>query len=49
MTARCRVFAMEQADTDDLHDITQKAFWRKISDIFTQTKQMSIRTQKCLI
>lgn len=40
LTARCRVFAMEQDDVDQNHDITQEAFWRKLQNVFEQTAQM---------
>ena len=40
LTARCRVYAMEQEYTGEEHDLTQKAFWRNLQNIFTETKEM---------
>jgi len=40
LTARCRVYAMEQEYADDERDTTQKAFWRNLQNIFTETKEM---------
>lgn len=40
LTARCRVYAMEQEYTGEEHDLTQRAFWRNLQNIFTETKEM---------
>ncbi|MGI8641724.1 MAG: hypothetical protein ACR2MG_17490 [Pyrinomonadaceae bacterium] len=37
-TARCRVFSMEQEDTDEERDINNEAFWRNLAGIFAQAK-----------
>ena len=40
LTARCRVYAMEQEYAGEEHDLTQRAFWRNLQNIFTETKEM---------
>lgn len=42
LTSRCLVFATEQEDNDwpESHDIRNEAFWRKLSDIFQETREM---------
>jgi gas vesicle protein len=43
-TARCRLYATEQADPDandpELRDITNEKFWQKLRDIFRDTAEM---------
>ncbi|MDZ7292302.1 MAG: hypothetical protein ONB44_21125 [candidate division KSB1 bacterium] len=41
-TSRCLVYAQEEQDQNDpaAHDITNEAFWKKLGDIFEQTKEM---------
>lgn len=42
-TSRCMVYATEKEDDDgdpETRDITNEAFWRKLSSIFEETKQM---------
>ena len=40
LTARCRVYAMEQEYADDERGATQKAFRRNLQNIFIETKEM---------
>ncbi len=40
MTARCRVYAMEQERANDEHDAAQQAYWRNLQNIFIETKEM---------
>jgi hypothetical protein len=42
MTARCRVYAMEQeyALADEKRDANQETFWRNLKNIFAETKEM---------
>jgi len=41
LTARCRVYAMEQERADYEHDaVEQEAYWRNLQNIFTETKEM---------
>lgn len=40
LTARCRIFAMEEKYAGDERDTTQKTFWRNLQNIFTETKAM---------
>ncbi|HKN84888.1 MAG TPA: hypothetical protein VJW17_15695 [Pyrinomonadaceae bacterium] len=42
LTSRCLVYAAEQEDDDspDSHDIRNEAFWRKLSSIFQETREM---------
>ncbi len=40
LTARCRVYAMEEEYAGDERDATQKTFWRNLQNIFTETKAM---------
>lgn len=41
-TARCLLYAQEQADNDDpeANDINNEAFWEKLKSIFEQTREM---------
>src|SRR2546430_551595 len=42
-TARCRVYAAEEADPDmdpATRDITNAAFWQKLASIFEETREM---------
>lgn len=42
LTARCLLFAQEQADENDpeANDIDNEAFWEKLKSIFAQTREM---------
>src|SRR6266550_3571742 len=43
LTARCVVYATEEADPDidpASHDITNAAFWQKLASIFQETREM---------
>jgi hypothetical protein len=42
LTSRCLVYATEQAEDDspETHDIRNEAFWRKLSSIFQETREM---------
>lgn len=42
LTARCLLFAQEQADENDpeANDINNEAFWEKLKSIFEQTREM---------
>jgi len=42
LTSRCLVYATEQEDNNssDNHDIRNEEFWRKLSDIFQETREM---------
>lgn len=40
MTARCRVYAMEEEYGGDERETTQKTFWRNLQNIFTETKAL---------
>jgi hypothetical protein len=42
LTSRCLVYATEQEDNDspESHDLRNEAFWRKLSDIFQETREM---------
>ena len=42
LTSRCLVYAQEQQEKNDhaAHDITNKAFWQKLGEIFQQTNEM---------
>ena len=39
-TARCAVFEAEQSVTDEEKDINNEAFWRNLSNMFSETKRM---------
>jgi hypothetical protein len=45
LTSRCLVYATEQEDYDspESHDIRNEAFWRKLSSIFQETRQMVVQ------
>src|SRR5215213_2798759 len=41
LTARCLVYATEKEDDDtQTHDLTNEAFWRKLSSVFQETRDM---------
>jgi hypothetical protein len=42
LTSRCLVYATEQEDNDSLdsHDVRNEAFWKKLSTIFLETREM---------
>ena len=43
LSSRCLLYATEQADEDDSpesRDIQNEAFWRKLSSIFQETREM---------
>jgi hypothetical protein len=42
LTSRCLVYATEQDDNDsfECHDISNEAFWNKLSSIFQETREM---------
>jgi hypothetical protein len=39
-TTRCAVFERESVSFDQNHDISQKAFWENLANIFAETKQL---------
>lgn len=47
-TSRCLVYAQEEQAQDDpaANDITNEAFWKKLGDIFQQTKEMLYEAAK---
>ena len=47
LTSRCLVYATEQdEDSPETHDIRNEAFWRKLSSIFLETREMVVEWAK---
>jgi hypothetical protein len=44
LTSRCLVYATEQEDNDspESHDLRNEAFWRKLSTVFQETREMIV-------
>ena len=45
LTSRCLVYATETEDDDSsqLHDLTNEVFWRKLSNVFQETRDMIVQ------